>query len=179
MILQTMLQRLYASLTSGPGLNARPHGSRQRIDFLELKHLLGTDPASGALAQLLANPGKSIEFPAKVPFFKKPDYPESEWSDEQKAAKNASERQTRILNKVREITADASDYYNDHGEHALFVGFPLLSILTQEGRPGLRAAGLHPGKPLGAPRCANRYFYRNRRQRHQLGPAQSRPARLD
>ena len=45
MILRTMLQRLYASLTSGPGLNARPHFSRQRIDLLELRHLGSIEPA--------------------------------------------------------------------------------------------------------------------------------------
>ncbi|MDF9832004.1 hypothetical protein M2103_000208 [Ereboglobus sp. PH5-5] len=139
MILETMLQRLYASLTSGPGLNARPHGSRQRIDLHDFRHLQGTDPAAGFLAQLLSAAGKSIEFPARTPAFKKPDYPESEWSDEQKDARAAAERQTRVLNKTREIAADAVDYYNDYGEQALYIGFPLLSIPARDENHGSRA----------------------------------------
>ena len=31
-VLVKMLDRLFAALVNGPGLNARPHNSRQRID---------------------------------------------------------------------------------------------------------------------------------------------------
>lgn len=120
-----MLQRLFASLMRGPGLNARPHNSRQRVDAMDLRHFGGASPA-GLLAELFEK--GSVDFPATVPAFKKPDYPESEWSDEQKAAKQAADRQGRLLGKLRDIAQDAIDYYNDHGEQALFIGFPLLSL---------------------------------------------------
>ncbi len=133
MILQAMLQRLYASLARGPGLNARPHQSRQRIDLAELT-ALGAPLPDHLLRDLLARPARSLEFAARVPAFRAPDYPEPEWSDEQKAAFRADERQTRILGKLRDIAADATDYYNDHGENALFIGFPLISIPASSGR---------------------------------------------
>lgn len=135
MILRTMLQRLYASLIAGPGLNARPHNSRQRVDLLELRHLQGTEPAS-VLGQLLT--GKA-EFPAKVKEFSWPDYPESEWSEEQRAARNFSDRQAKVLSKLRDIAEDATEYYNDHGDQALFVGFPLLSIPMTQDRQGFKS----------------------------------------
>jgi len=137
MILRAMLQRLYATLTSGPGLNARPHHSRQRVDVTELRHLQGEDPES-LLARLLAQSGKALEVPARAPVFRRPEYPESEWSDEQKAARNAHDRQSRILDKLRDIAEDATDYYNDHGEHALFIGFPLISLPPANDRQGTK-----------------------------------------
>jgi hypothetical protein len=137
MILRTMLQRLYASITSGPGLNARPHNSRQRIDFTELRHFKGTDPTT-LLQALLANPERPVEFPAKVPLFRPPPYKEHEWSDEQKSARTAHDRQSRILNKLRDVAEDAMDYYNDHGEHALFLGFPFLSLPPTNDRQGAK-----------------------------------------
>ena len=38
-ILQKMLERLFASLVSGPGMNCRPHSSRQRVDVAQLGRL--------------------------------------------------------------------------------------------------------------------------------------------
>jgi hypothetical protein len=140
MFLRTMLQRLQASLTSGPGLNARPHYSRQRLDLMELGNLLGTDPAT-LLPRLVAPSGGAVEFPARVPVFEKPSTPEREWTDSQKEAAARWEGQSRLLQKVRDIAEDAVDYYNDHGEHALFVGFPLLSLPPSAAaeRQGLRS----------------------------------------
>lgn len=135
MILQAMLQRLYASLARGPGLNARPHQSRQRLDLTELS-ALGAPFPNHFLRDLLARPAHAVELSARVPSFRAPEYPEAEWSDEQKTSSRASERQTRILGKLRDIAADATDYYNDHGENALFVGFPLVSIPSSSGRGG-------------------------------------------
>ena len=135
MILQAMLQRLYASLARGPGLNARPHQSRQRIDLTELA-ALGAPLPDHLLRNLLAQPSRALEFSARVPTFREPEYPEPEWSDEQKAAARADQRQTGILGKLRDIAADATDYYNDHGENALFIGFPLVSIPASSGRGG-------------------------------------------
>lgn len=132
MILKTMLDRLHASLTSGPSLNARPHNSRQRMDVMELQHLKSIDPAK--LITTLLN-GKGVtEVPAKVPVFVKPELPEEQWSDEHKKAKALHDRQARVLNKLREIAEDANDYYNDHGEQALFIGFPLVSIPSRSDR---------------------------------------------
>ena len=136
MILRTMLQRLYASLIAGPGLNARPHNSRQRVDLLELRHLQGTEPAS-VLGKLLA--GK-VEFPAKVKEFNWPGYPESEWSNEQRNARSSADRQAKVLGKLRDIAEDATEYYNDHGDQALFLGFPLLSIPVTQDRQGFKSA---------------------------------------
>ncbi|RYD20922.1 MAG: DUF4011 domain-containing protein [Verrucomicrobiaceae bacterium] len=125
MILEAMLQRLYASLVSGPSMNARPHRSRQRCDLMELADFQGTPPAT-ALKELLEN--RKLEFPAKVPTFENPPFPIAEWSDEQKAAQTASLKQTRLLKKLREIVEDARDYLNDHGESCLALGFPLVSL---------------------------------------------------
>ncbi|RYD34406.1 MAG: DUF4011 domain-containing protein, partial [Verrucomicrobiaceae bacterium] len=125
MILEAMLQRLYASLVSGPSMNARPHRSRQRCDLMELVDFQGTSPAT-ALKELLEN--RKMEFPAKVAAFENPPFPIAEWSDEQKAAQTSSLKQTRLLKKLREIVEDARDYLNDHGESCLALGFPLVSL---------------------------------------------------
>jgi len=104
MILETMLQRLYQSLLKGPGLNARPHNSRQRVDVTSLAALTESF-AVNPIKELLEN-GK-FEVAAKVPRFKKPDYPEAEWSDEQKAQRNAWEKQVKLLRKLSGIATDA------------------------------------------------------------------------
>lgn len=133
MILETMLQRLYQSLLKGPGLNARPHNSRQRVDVTSLASLTESF-AGNPIKELLEN-GK-FEIAAKVPRFKKPDYPEAEWSDEQKAQRNAWEKQVKLLRKLSGIATDAKEYFNDHGEDALFVGFPLVSLPPSDDRQG-------------------------------------------
>lgn len=92
---------------------------------MELAFLKGVEPGS-ALKTLLES-GK-IEFPAKVPPFSAPSYPEAEWSDEQKRSRDASQKQTRLLKKLRDIADDALEYMNDHGESCLAIGFPLLSM---------------------------------------------------
>lgn len=135
MILRTMLQRLYAGLASGPSINARPHNSRQRIDLLDLRNLRSMDPAR-LLPELLRDGGSAVEVPAKVPVFQAPAFPQAEWSDEQKQAKTTYERQTKLLAKLRDISEDASDYYNDYGEHALYLGYPILSLPATNDRQG-------------------------------------------
>lgn len=125
MILEAMIQRLYASLVHGPSMNARPHRSRQRCDWMELSILKGLAPES-ALKVLVEK--RKIEFPAKVPAFSAPSYPEAEWSDEQKQARDAYQKQTKLLNKLRDIADDALEFMNDHGESCLALGFPLVSI---------------------------------------------------
>ncbi len=136
MILETMLQRLYSSLISGPSMNARPHRSRQRCDWMELNCFKGL-AAETALRTLLET-GR-LEFPAKVQAFECPDYPESEWSAEQKKHRNEWAAQTRLLKKLRDVVEDARDYQNDHGESCLAVGFPLLSLPPAALESGARA----------------------------------------
>src|ERR1051325_7703018 len=52
-ILTKMLERLFASLLSGPALNCRPHSSRQRIDLTALSRLKDIAPER-ALRNLLS-----------------------------------------------------------------------------------------------------------------------------
>ncbi len=142
MILKAMLDRLYASLTSGPSLNARPHNSRQRMDVMEFQHLNSIDPAS--LISVLLNSKGSLEIPARVAVFQKPEIPEVEWTDAHRRAKALHDKQARVLNKMRDIAQDAYDYYNDHGEQALFIGFPLISIPSRSDRGSATSRILAP-----------------------------------
>jgi hypothetical protein len=136
MILKTLLQRLYAGLANGPGLNARPHHSRQRLDTAELRNLGGSDPAQ--LATILLDPARgTAHFSARINPFDPPDRPEAEWTEAQRSRRDSSNRQARLLDKLRDIAADAGEYFNDHGESALFVGFPLLSLPAVADRTGL------------------------------------------
>ena len=126
MILDAMLQRLYASLVKGPSLNARPHHSRQRVDLTEMDAFQGLNAAS--LVDSLLGPARSVDCPAKVSRFTPPSIPEQEWSKEIKRAQADYLRQSRLLNKFHDISIDARDYFNDHGEDALFVAYPMLSV---------------------------------------------------
>jgi hypothetical protein len=53
-----MLDRLFASLVNGPGLNCRPHNSRQRIDLTQLRKLGDVSP-DAVLVRLLGKPRNS------------------------------------------------------------------------------------------------------------------------
>ena len=55
--LQLMLDRLLASMVSGPAMNCRPQNSRQRIDFASLSRFDDVDPSLG-LRQLLGEEAK-------------------------------------------------------------------------------------------------------------------------
>ncbi|HWB02691.1 MAG TPA: DUF4011 domain-containing protein, partial [Verrucomicrobiales bacterium] len=130
MILQAMLQRLYASLVNGPSMNARPHRSRQRCDLMELGCFRGVNPST-AMRTLLEK-GK-LEFPAKVPVSTASKEegeatPDTKLTPEQKEARDAWLAQSRLLKKLRDIAEDATNYVNDHGESCLALGFPLLSM---------------------------------------------------
>ncbi|MCB1276036.1 AAA domain-containing protein [Prosthecobacter sp.] len=137
MILETMLQRLFASLVHGPSMNARPHRSRQRCDWMDLALLKGVEPAD-AMKTLLEK--RKLEFPAKVPAFSTPSFPEAEWSDEQKQARDAHQKQTKLLKKLRDIADDALEYMNDHGESCLALGFPLISLPPTGEEKGVRGS---------------------------------------
>lgn len=116
MILKTLFQRLQAGLADGPGLNARPHHSRQRVDLTHFIHLGGPDP-SQLLKLLLDSNSGTLTFPGK----------------------DTGEPAFKLLARLRDIAADASDYLQDHGESSLFIGFPLLSIPPVTDRAGNRS----------------------------------------
>ncbi|WP_309009378.1 AAA domain-containing protein [Pelagicoccus sp. SDUM812005] len=126
-----MLQRLYSSLQKGPSLNARPHNSRQRVDLAQLSHFQSVSIES--ILPALLGKAKKATLPANVPSFQRPPYPEAEWSEEQLAQRDAAERQNKLLKKLQDIATDAQDYFNDHGEDALFIGFPLISLPSPSG----------------------------------------------
>jgi hypothetical protein len=64
-VLERMLDRLFAALVDGPGMNCRPHRSRQRVDWFGLSALNDVDPAE-ALRELLGEDRKVV-LRARVP----------------------------------------------------------------------------------------------------------------
>lgn len=128
-----MLQRLYAGILRGPSIYART--GRQRLDWMDFRHFGGTNPNNGI--SVLLDTARTVEFAARVPDFEEPDDPDAELSPEEKSARDAYRRQMGLLQRLREIAQEAKDFQNDHGESALFVGFPLLWIpkadLSREG----------------------------------------------
>src|SRR5688500_15205226 len=143
-ILAKMLDRLFASLVNGPGLNCRPHNSRQRIDLTQLRKLGDVSP-DAVLVRLLGKARKAA-VKARVPQPKR--RAERAYSDEaatgEDAAAAAAERawaeQQAVLQKLHVIAEDARTYEQDTGVHVLNVGFPLLSL--PPGAFGGAAAGL-------------------------------------
>ena len=69
-ILEKMLDRLFAALVNGPSLNCRPHHSRQRVDFAQLKRLADVPPEE-ALRRLLDK--GQVTLKARVPQPKRRD----------------------------------------------------------------------------------------------------------
>lgn len=131
-ILSKMLERLYASLMRGPGLNCRPHHSRQRIDVTALAALRDLDPA--LVLPMLLNDGAAVRLDAKVDppanlpnRFEKRDRSETEaeQDDPQLRAWNA---QKKLLTKLRHLSEDAKTYEQDTGVSVLNIGYPLLSL---------------------------------------------------
>lgn len=113
-ILEKMLERLYASLATGPVLNCRPHSSRQRIDLDALAKLDGSAP-NALLANLLE--AREVKLAARV---RAPD------AGADAEARTAWERQQSLLSKLRTIAEDARTYEQDTGARVLYLGFPLL-----------------------------------------------------
>jgi len=64
-VLVKMLDRLFAALVNGPSLNARPHASRQRVDFAQLGRM-GDLSAEEALKRLLGE-ARQVRVAARVP----------------------------------------------------------------------------------------------------------------
>lgn len=115
-LLDRLLERLYASLASGPVLNCRPHRSRQRLDFVGLCEWAGVAPHE-ALGQLLGAAREVVLTPAALP---RDATMAQRWEQE--------ERLAPTLKRVRTIVDDARSYAQDTGAHALFVGYPILHL---------------------------------------------------
>src|SRR3954453_17744195 len=71
-VLTKMLDRLFAALVNGPGLNCRPHRSRQRVDLAQLSKLADV-PAEEVLRRLLGPKGQAV-VKARVPQPKRPPH---------------------------------------------------------------------------------------------------------
>ncbi len=143
-VLQSMLDRLFSAIMTGPGMNCRPHNSRQRIDLDALKNLKSVAPAQ-VLRQLLSESAtasiessitapKSVQAKAarrfggtKLPTSDSTD-PIAPESDAEKKARDEWNSQQSVLQKLRLIADEAQTYENDTGVDVLHLGFPLLSI---------------------------------------------------
>lgn len=151
-ILARLLERLYATLVGGPSLNCRPHRSRQRVDLAGfgalgdpaaaigvVPALLGGDRQAEILARVSAPRGLGMTAAEAATT----DHPAADHplSGEERAAAQAFERQDRLLAKLGDIAADARDYEQDHGESALFVGYPLLHLPPGTGSPAFGGSG--------------------------------------
>ncbi|MFY2556127.1 AAA domain-containing protein [Corallococcus terminator] len=147
-VLEKMLERLYAALSSGPSLNCRPHHSRQRLDLSVLSRLDGTPPhavltallGDKASARLTVKPppksgtpglktsregtpsdeGDSLTAPRAEPGVSE--------DETVPALTRAEEEQQALLRKLAAIVEDARIFEQDTGAHVLHVGFPLLHL---------------------------------------------------
>src|SRR4051812_6014364 len=122
-VLQTLLDRLLAGVLNGPGVNCRPHASRQRIDLPAVGKLKDVEP-SEVLAALLSGSRKvkiagKVAAPAKMappegwrksgaepPEKSEIDPAQREWMDQQ-----------AVFSKVRNIVEDGKTYEQDTGVH--------------------------------------------------------------
>src|SRR5881398_3346452 len=103
-ILLKMLDRLFASLANGPSLNARPHASRQRVDWTQLARLGDVLPEQALRA--LLSPDRKVKLKANIA---QPRWmsdaieseEERELSEEQRAAKQKWADQQSLLQKLR------------------------------------------------------------------------------
>ena len=134
-VLETMLDRLFASLISGPNLNCRPHASRQRIDLTAIDLLKDVSPGS-VLSDLLSKEGRSrivgrVKSPARSGGSSGPIVgrfrPRSD-DESIDPATRAWVQQQNVLQKLRTLTEDALTYEQDTGAHVLSVGYPLLNL---------------------------------------------------
>src|SRR5205823_2107096 len=110
-ILSKMLERLFASLLSGPALNCRPHSSRQRIDFTALAKLKDAVPEA-ALGTLLSADRKTklTARVAAVPKRPMSDENAPPLTPEEKAAQQSWSDQQALLSKLKIIVDDARTY---------------------------------------------------------------------
>jgi hypothetical protein len=159
-VLKKLLERLMAGLLNGPGLNCRPHNSRQRIDLTALGRLDDLEPAK-ILAELLGS-SRKVRIAARVPQPRNLDPveaanppPDDAYGNghDNNAAQDQVERalkpwrdQQSVLSKLRTITEDARTYEQDTGVNVLSIGFPLLQL-----PPGALGARAATGRKVLAP----------------------------
>ncbi len=159
--LAKMLERLFAALVSGPGLNCRPYSSRQRIDLTALdclhdvrasqvfRQLLSTDRAAKVTSRV--KPPKAV--PPVPPLAVPPAANGSATSAGEGAGgteKNGPtewEQAQALFTKLRVIADDARTYEQDTGVYALNIGFPLLS-LPPDALPAQRGGGRRVLAPI-------------------------------
>lgn len=136
-ILHKMLDRLFAAMANSASLNCRPHHSRQRIDLSHLDRLKDIDPRQ-VLIDLLGE-ARSVKLSANVPpppDIRKPfeAKPATGFEDDEAFEPKEDEShhdwrlQRSLLHKLKVLGDDARTYEQDTGVHALYVGYPLLSM---------------------------------------------------
>ncbi|CAN5674505.1 hypothetical protein BH11PLA1_BH11PLA1_19260 [soil metagenome] len=159
-ILNAMLDRLYAAIMGGPSMNCRPASSRQRVDFAALARLGSTAPAQ-ALSDLLSATAETsvlASIPRTRASERAHDEPdafdgssavpplEAATTFSRGAEKNRPRApfdvQQALITKLRHLADDALTYEQDTGAHVLYVGYPLLSI---PGAAAGKAQGLGGG----------------------------------
>ena len=149
-VFESMLERLFAAIISGPAMNCRPHHSRQRLDLTVLRKLGAADPsqllcevlgeASGAKAEA-SHPAPQGSGAARGARGSRGAAPvDADETDEAKAARAAWSDQQSLMGKLRLLAEEARTYADDTGVHALYIGFPLLSL-----PPGVGSRGTTPG----------------------------------
>lgn len=153
-ILVKMLERLRAGLLDGPGINCRPHRSRQRVDFTQfakfqadspaeyLLDLLGPEKAAVVSATMSRPAKRHPPSPAPRPDDGQPPPSSDPPSDTgepsvmQPVAPDDLETsegdlatlQDALFHKLKILAEDARVYEQDTGVDVLHVGFPLLHI---------------------------------------------------
>lgn len=154
-ILIKMLERLRAGLLDGPGINCRPHRSRQRVDFTQfakfqadkpadyLLDLLGPEKAAILTASVMSptkkKPAKEATAPAAddtSPVVNPPvdsttppsEQPPTPAEEEESPEDDPSTQQEALFHKLKILAEDARVYEQDTGVDVLHVGFPLLHV---------------------------------------------------
>ena len=130
MILATVLQRLYASLVRGAGMNCHPDVRARTLDLASLARESGLEPHR-IIAELFA--GRDIEVfaaeaaaGAPVPLISSPDVPK-------RIERSPGDRE-RLLGELKALASDASEFEQTRGRNILRIGFPLLGAPPAEER---------------------------------------------
>ncbi len=129
LVLERLLERLMAGLMNGPGLNCRPHNSRQRLDLAALAKLQDLSP-SKILPALLSD-AKRVKVTARVPAPVKAiagDAPRPDDEQKDRPEQKAWLEQQAVFTKLRNVIEDGKTYEQDTGVHVLSIGFPLLRV---------------------------------------------------
>lgn len=137
-LLETMLDRLYGSLASGPALNCRPHSSRQRVDLAQLALLEADEPPGPApLAALLGEPGKRAWRPRLgSERALRTELAEAAEGEELRPESRPELQRRALLTRLRTIAEEALGHERETGTQVLFVGYPLLQLPPRKGPRG-------------------------------------------